>query len=66
MILIGRGYPLIEIVSEPEIKSAQEAAAYVSTLRQLLLFLDVSDVKMEEGSLRCDVNVSIAKQGGGF
>lgn len=57
------GVPLIEIVSEPEIKSAQEAAAYVSTLRQLLLFLDVSDVKMEEGSLRCDVNVSIAKKG---
>lgn len=57
------GVPLIEIVSEPDIKSAKEAAAYVSTLRQLLLYLDVSDVKMEEGSLRCDVNVSLAPIG---
>lgn len=57
------GVPLIEIVSEPEIKSAQEASAYVSTLRQLLLYLGVSDVKMEEGSLRCDVNISLAPQG---
>lgn len=57
------GVPLIEIVSEPDIKTAQEAANYVSTLRQLLLFLGVSDVKMEEGSLRCDVNISLAPEG---
>lgn len=55
------GVPLIEIVSEPEIHSGQEAAMYVSSLRQLLLYLDVSDVKMEEGSMRCDVNISLAK-----
>lgn len=55
------GVPLIEIVSEPEIHSAKEAAMYVSSLRQLLLYLDVSDVKMEEGSLRCDVNISLAR-----
>ncbi len=57
------GVALIEIVSEPEMKSAQEATAYVNALRQLLLFLDVSDVKMEEGQFRCDVNVSLAPQG---
>ncbi|NLC05354.1 MAG: Asp-tRNA(Asn)/Glu-tRNA(Gln) amidotransferase subunit GatB [Erysipelothrix sp.] len=57
------GVPLIEIVSEPEMKSALEATAYVNALRQLLLFLDVSDVKMEDGQFRCDVNVSLAPQG---
>ncbi len=56
------GVPLIEIVSEPEIHSGKEAAMYVSSLRQLLLYLDVSDVKMEEGSMRCDVNISLARQ----
>lgn len=54
------GVGLIEIVSMPQIHSGKEAAAYVSGLRELLLYLDVSDCKMEEGSLRCDVNVSVS------
>ena len=60
------GVPLIEIVSEPEIHSGKQAADYVSTLRQLLLYLDVTDGKMEEGSMRCDVNISISKEAGVF
>lgn len=55
------GTPLIEIVSCPDMHSAKEAAAYVETLRKNLLYLDVSDVKMEEGSMRCDVNISLSK-----
>lgn len=54
------GTPLIEIVSRPDMHSAQEAAAYVETLRKNLLYLNVSDVKMEEGSMRCDVNISLS------
>ena len=57
------GTPLIEIVSEPDIRNGAEAAAYVEKLRTLLLYLGVSDVKMEEGSMRCDVNVSIREAG---
>ena len=53
------GVPLLEIVSEPDIASGVEAALYVEKLRQTLDYLGVSDVKMEEGSMRCDVNVSI-------
>jgi aspartyl-tRNA(Asn)/glutamyl-tRNA(Gln) amidotransferase subunit B len=53
------GVPLMECVSEPEIRSAQDAVAYLEALRTTLLQLGVSDVKMEEGSLRCDANVSI-------
>lgn len=60
------GVPLIEIVSEPEIHSGKQAADYVSTLRQLLLYLGVTDGKMEEGSMRCDVNISISKEEGVF
>ncbi|MDO5028689.1 MAG: Asp-tRNA(Asn)/Glu-tRNA(Gln) amidotransferase subunit GatB [Bacillota bacterium] len=60
------GVPLIEIVSEPEIHSGQQAADYVNTLRQLLVYLDVTDGKMEEGSMRCDVNISISKEAGVF
>ena len=55
------GTPLIEIVSKPDMHSAKEAAAYVETLRKNLLYLNVSDVKMEEGSMRCDVNISLSK-----
>lgn len=55
------GTPLIEIVSCPDMHSAKEAAAYVETLRKNLLYLNVSDVKMEEGSMRCDVNISLSK-----
>ena len=57
------GVPLIEIVSKPEMHSGKEAAAYVEKLRQILLYTGVSDVKMEEGSMRCDVNVSIMPKG---
>jgi aspartyl-tRNA(Asn)/glutamyl-tRNA(Gln) amidotransferase subunit B len=57
------GVPLVEIVSEPDISGADEARAYLAELRQLLLFLGVSDVRMEEGSLRCDANVSVRPRG---
>jgi aspartyl-tRNA(Asn)/glutamyl-tRNA(Gln) amidotransferase subunit B len=57
------GVPLMECVSEPELHSATEAIAYLASLRRTLLALGVSDVKMEEGSLRCDANVSIRPAG---
>jgi aspartyl-tRNA(Asn)/glutamyl-tRNA(Gln) amidotransferase subunit B len=57
------GTPLIEIVSEPDLASPREAYLYLSTLKQTLEYLDVSDCNMEEGSLRCDANVSIRRQG---
>lgn len=55
------GVPLIEIVSEPDMASDKEAMAYLEKLRELLLYTNVSDCKMEEGSMRCDVNVSVSK-----
>lgn len=57
------GVGLMEIVSEPEIGSAEEAAAYVTKLRSILRYLGVCDGNMEEGSLRCDVNLSLRKPG---
>jgi aspartyl-tRNA(Asn)/glutamyl-tRNA(Gln) amidotransferase subunit B len=57
------GVPLVECVSEPDMRSPTEAAAYLRELRALLLELDVSDVRMEEGSLRCDANVSVRPAG---
>lgn len=57
------GVPLMECVSEPELHSAQEAVAYLESVRRTLLRLGVSDVKMEEGSLRCDANVSVRPAG---
>ncbi len=57
------GVPLIEIVSKPELESAEEAVAYLKKLRSTLLYLGVSDCKMQEGSLRCDVNLSLHKEG---
>jgi aspartyl-tRNA(Asn)/glutamyl-tRNA(Gln) amidotransferase subunit B len=57
------GVPLIEIVSEPDIRSSAEAGAYLRTLRQILHYLRVSDVSMEEGSLRVDANVSARLRG---
>lgn len=53
------GIPLIEIVSKPDIRSGEEAMKYVEEIRSIVSFLGVSDGKMEEGSLRCDVNISI-------
>ncbi len=58
------GTPLIEIVTEPDIKSPEEAKEYMVTLRNLILYLGVSDCSMEEGSLRCDANVSVKEAGG--
>jgi aspartyl-tRNA(Asn)/glutamyl-tRNA(Gln) amidotransferase subunit B len=57
------GVPLIEIVTEPDIRSASEAGGFVQALRQLLEYMRVSDVNMEEGSLRVDANVSIRPRG---
>ena len=57
------GTPLIEIVSEPDIRTAEEAAAYVKEMRELIRYLDISDGNMEEGSLRCDANVSLRPVG---
>jgi aspartyl-tRNA(Asn)/glutamyl-tRNA(Gln) amidotransferase subunit B len=57
------GVPLIEIVSEPEIKSPEEAAAYLRTLRAVLVYLKICDGNMEEGSFRCDANVSLRPKG---
>ncbi len=60
------GVPLIEVVSEPDIRSAQEAVNYVQKLRSIALYTGVSDCKMNEGSLRCDVNLSVHKPGEPF
>ena len=57
------GVPLVEIVSEPDMRSSAEAGAYLRTLKQILQYLDVSDVSMEEGSLRVDANVSARRKG---
>lgn len=57
------GVPLLEIVSEPDIASADEAVEYVQKLREILQFCGVSDCKMQEGSLRADVNVSVMEKG---
>jgi aspartyl-tRNA(Asn)/glutamyl-tRNA(Gln) amidotransferase subunit B len=57
------GIPLIEIVSEPDLRSADEATAYLRAVRSILRFTDVSDADMEKGHLRCDVNVSLRPRG---
>ena len=57
------GTPLAEIVSEPDMRAPDEAYAYLTTLRQILLYTEVSDCNMEEGSLRCDANVSVRLRG---
>src|SRR3954467_5386031 len=57
------GVPLVEIVSEPEMRSAEEASAYLHALKQILEYVDVSDVSMEEGSLRVDANISARPAG---
>ena len=57
------GIPLIEIVTRPTIRSGKGAAAYLERLRQIFLFTEVSDAKMEEGSMRCDVNISLRPYG---
>ena len=57
------GVPLLEIVSTPEISSPEEAVAYLKTLRRILRYLEICDGNMEEGSLRCDANVSVRPKG---
>ncbi len=57
------GIPLLEIVSEPDINSSQEAYEYLRTLKSVLEYLDISDCDMEKGSLRCDANISIRPKG---
>ncbi|MGB8541199.1 MAG: Asp-tRNA(Asn)/Glu-tRNA(Gln) amidotransferase subunit GatB [Candidatus Acidiferrales bacterium] len=57
------GVPLIEIVSEPDIRTPAQAYSYLTTLKQVLEYTDVSDCNMEEGSLRCDANVSVRLRG---
>ena len=57
------GVPLLEIVSEPEISSPEEAYQYLTTLKELMIYLGISDCDMEKGSLRCDANISILPEG---
>ena len=57
------GVPLIEIVTEPDLRSAEEARVFLETLRSIMKYTGVSDCKMQEGSLRCDVNISVRKAG---
>ena len=57
------GVPLVEVVSEPDMRTAEEARAYLTSLRAVLEALGVSDVRMEEGSLRCDANISVRPAG---
>lgn len=57
------GVPLIEIVSEPDLRSAEEVRAYLQKLRAIMMYIDVSDCKMNEGSFRCDVNLSVREKG---
>jgi aspartyl-tRNA(Asn)/glutamyl-tRNA(Gln) amidotransferase subunit B len=57
------GVPLVEIVSEPDIRTAREASEYLQKLRSLVRYLEICDGNMEEGSLRCDVNISLREKG---
>jgi len=57
------GVPLIEIVSEPDMRSSADAKAYLDTIKSILQYINISDCKMQEGSIRCDVNVSVRKKG---
>ena len=57
------GIPLIEIVTEPDIRSAEEAQVFLESLRNIVRYIEVSDCKMQEGSLRCDANISLRPKG---
>ncbi len=57
------GVPLIEIVSEPDLRSAEEVRAYLQKLRAIILYTGISDCRMNEGSMRCDINLSVRKKG---
>ena len=54
---------MIEIVTEPDIRSAEEAFAYVTEIRKIVRYLEICDGNMEEGSMRCDANISVRKKG---
>ena len=54
---------MLEIVSEPDLRTPQEASAYISKIRQIVRYLEISDGNMEEGSLRCDANISVRRVG---
>lgn len=58
-----QGVPLIEIVSEADMRTPEEAYAYLTALKEAILYTGISDVKMEEGSMRCDANVSLRPYG---
>ncbi|HJV60248.1 MAG TPA: Asp-tRNA(Asn)/Glu-tRNA(Gln) amidotransferase subunit GatB, partial [Albitalea sp.] len=60
------GTPLLEIVSEPDMRSSAEAVAYAKTLHELVMWIDICDGNMQEGSFRCDANVSVRKPGAPF
>ena len=60
------GVPLIEIVSRPDMRGSEEAKAYLETIKSILKYIDISDCKLQEGSIRCDVNVSVHKPGEPF
>lgn len=60
------GVPLLEIVSEPDLRSAEEVDAFMSAMRQLVRYLDISDGNMEQGSMRCDCNVSVRPKGADY
>ncbi len=57
------GVPLIEIVSEPDMRGSKEAKAYLDSIKAILQYIDISDCKMQEGSIRCDINVSVRPVG---
>ena len=57
------GVPLIEVVSEPDVRSSDEAYQYINEVRKLVRYLDICDGNMEEGSLRCDANISVMLKG---
>src|SRR5262249_4869936 len=56
------GVPLVEIVSEPDLRAPSDAHAYLAKLKQILVYLEICDGNMEEGSLRCDANVSVRRR----
>ena len=60
------GVPLIEIVTKPDIKSPKEAVLYMDAIRKILMYLQISDVKIEEGSMRCDANISLSEENSGY
>ena len=57
------GVPLIEIVSEPDLRSTEEAYQYLSRIKQTLVYLEINDGNLEEGSMRCDANISVRLKG---